>query len=275
MANKNQLRASIQLRYDIEADWLKVADTYVPLAGEPCVTIDGEYKGQIKIGDGFSPWGELKYLGSFDELKNYTTVEEFNSYKREITQFFEAEKFEIFSAPSHTLVNIEQNEIRIMCPKSTQWEKQNVGANGNPNMYYIGFKAYAPNDAASFKESESGTVKDEMLYFEGDFAGIDEFNRKYSIVWLPVAEYNEGTDSWTYYGENSSTKKYIGWNYVVEWYDEGGSIIAEDKIRINLADESCYNTNEPYYMSSISINKLVQDEGDYLTLYGGSATDNI
>ena len=40
-----------------------MANTYIPKAGEPCVTLDGNNKGQIKIGDGTSTWGELKYVG--------------------------------------------------------------------------------------------------------------------------------------------------------------------------------------------------------------------
>ena len=40
-----------------------MANTYIPKAGEPCVTLDGKNKGQIKIGDGTSTWGELKYVG--------------------------------------------------------------------------------------------------------------------------------------------------------------------------------------------------------------------
>ena len=38
-----------------------VKDTCIPLAGEFCVTMDGEYKGRFKIGDGVSIWGALEY----------------------------------------------------------------------------------------------------------------------------------------------------------------------------------------------------------------------
>ena len=46
MADK-RLDVSVQLRNDTEANWLLVADTYIPLAGEACVTIDGEHEGQV------------------------------------------------------------------------------------------------------------------------------------------------------------------------------------------------------------------------------------
>ena len=65
MADK-RINVSVQLRNDTEANWLLVADTYKPLAGEACVTIDGEHKGQVKFGDGESTWGELEYAGAPD-----------------------------------------------------------------------------------------------------------------------------------------------------------------------------------------------------------------
>lgn len=63
MADINKLQTLIQLRRGFQAQWDAVANTYVPKAGEPCVTLDGKNKGQIKIGDGTSTWGELKYVG--------------------------------------------------------------------------------------------------------------------------------------------------------------------------------------------------------------------
>lgn len=63
MADINKLQTLIQLRRGFQAQWDAVANTYIPKAGEPCVTLDGKNKGQIKIGDGTSTWGELKYVG--------------------------------------------------------------------------------------------------------------------------------------------------------------------------------------------------------------------
>lgn len=63
MADINKLQTLIQLRRGFQAQWDAVANTYIPKAGEPCVTLDGKNKGQVKIGDGTSTWGELKYVG--------------------------------------------------------------------------------------------------------------------------------------------------------------------------------------------------------------------
>jgi hypothetical protein len=115
-----------------------------------------------------------------------------------------------------------------------------------------------------------------MYYFEeNEFAGIDENGRKFSIIWLPVASYDENMDSWIYFGDKSTLKKFFGWDYVVDWYDNNETRVATDSIRINLSNENCHYINEPYYMSSINVNKLIQDENSVLVLYGGSATDNI
>lgn len=159
-------------------------------------------------------------------------------------------KYEITSKPEGTLVSYREDEIRVMCPIDTKWVKQSVGGAGNPNMYYMGFKAYAPDGAVSFKEGDRGVIVDEMFTFDDDFAGIDEFGRKYSICWLALASYDSVTGNWTYFGKNSSAEKYIGWNYCVEWYGEDGEIICADHIRINLSNEDCHDINMPYYMNN-------------------------
>ena len=164
---------------------------------------------------------------------------------------FEHVKYEVAHKPVGTLVDYRDKEIRIMCPTDTEWALQNVGAGGNGSMYYIGFKAYAPDGAASFKEDLAEVITDDtMYYFEGEFAGIDEYGRKYSIVWLPAAVYDADTATWTYYGASSSASKYIGWYYSVEWYDADGKKIASDCIRINLSNEACHNAIEPFYMAN-------------------------
>lgn len=71
MADINKLQTLIQLRRGFQAQWDAVANTYIPKAGEPCVTLDGKNKGQIKIGDGTSTWGELKYVGVNEGIMHF------------------------------------------------------------------------------------------------------------------------------------------------------------------------------------------------------------
>lgn len=161
--------------------------------------------------------------------------------------------YEVSHKPAGTMVDYRDKEIRIMCPAATEWNLQNSGEGANPNLYYIGFKAYAPANAVSFKEDLAEIIADDTMYtFEGnDFAGVDAYGRKYSIVWLPVASYDTTTDSWTYYGVKSNKNKYIGWYYSVEWFDANGKKIATDTIRVNLSNEDCHNSIEPYYMANV------------------------
>lgn len=160
-------------------------------------------------------------------------------------------KFEITSVPEGTLVDYRDKEIRVMCPVDTKWVKQNVGGTGNANMYYMGFKAYAPDGAVSFKEGDRGVIIDEMFDFNGDFAGTDEYGRNYSICWLALASYDANSNTWTYFGKNSSDEKYIGWDYVVEWYNANGVVIASDCVRINLSNENCHSSTKPYYVGGM------------------------
>lgn len=158
-------------------------------------------------------------------------------------------KFEIDNVPTGTVVDYRESEIRVMCPKNAVFEKQSVGPTGSANMHYMAFKAYAPEGAVGFKEGDRGVIVDEYFDFSGDFAGTDEYGRNYSICWLALASYDSAADKWTYFGTNSSTEKYVGWTYVVEWYGEGNVLIDSDAVRINLSNEECHNIIEPYYMS--------------------------
>ena len=276
--------------------------------GEPGFAYDTN---ELKIGDGKTPWRELTSplpdgliitVSTYKELpaignskylykvQDESVLYQWNQDKYEIlggstveieekietiSQVTEKIKFEIGNLPDGTLVKQNDFEIRIMCPTDAIFTKQTPGATGNANLYYMSFKAYAPKNAVFFKEGDRGVIIDTMYTFDDDFAGIDEYGRKYSICWLALASYNETTEEWTYFGKNSSSKRYIGWEYVVEWYDIEGKIINSDGIKINLSNESCHNNNEPYFMGSIDISKLTQAEDQFLELYGGSATDNI
>lgn len=287
------IKTTFLLRRGYEEVWIR--NNPILQCGEPAFTID---KNGLKIGDGIHAWRDLEYINDADiNLDNYITREEFEQLEEKIETInntvneiqnnyvsreeikninMDADTFKIVSAPQGTLVRIENGEIRIMCPKDTEWVKQESGENANPNQYYIGLKIYAPNeDINSFKESLAKTMEDNTMYYfdNNDFAGVEENGRKFSIVWLPVALYNGET--WTYYGVNSSERKYVGWNYIVEWYNKDGLCVATNVVRINLSNEDCHNIVEPYYMGSINVNKLSQNEGEVLVLYGGSASDNI
>lgn len=164
---------------------------------------------------------------------------------------YEKIKYEISHKPVGTLVDYREKEIRIMCPEDTEWVLQNVGPTGDSTQHYLGFKAYAPEEAVSFKEDLAEVIADDTMYYfeDNDFAGVDAYGRKYSICWLAAAHYEN--DVWTYYGASSSKERYIGWYYSVEWYNSDGVVIASDCIRINLSNEACHSAIEPYYMAGV------------------------
>jgi hypothetical protein len=171
-------------------------------------------------------------------------------------------KYEILHAPEGTLVDYNDKEIRVMCPVGTEFAKQTVGAGGNANTYYMTFRTYAPNDAVGYKEHLGNQSDAEVL----TDLKTDMYGRKYQQTWLGMAAYDEASDTWTYFGKNSTAKKYIGWDYGVDWYGASGTIIASDRIRINLSNEACHNVIEPYYMANtvqaVSINGTVLDAID-------------
>ena len=209
---------------------------------------------------------EQAKLEVLETAKSYTD-EKVEDVLNTSKHLFENVKYEITNTPVGTLVNYSEKEIRVMCPANTQWVKQSVGETGNANMYYMAFKAYAPEGAVSFKEGDQGVIIDKMFTFDDDFAGTDEFGRNYSICWLALALYDESSDTWTYFGKNSSTSKYIGWTYVVEWYDANGVVIASDSVRINLSNEWCHSSIEPFYINNATIeSKKYTDEQIVLTM---------
>lgn len=177
-------------------------------------------------------------------------------------------RYEIVSCPENTEIFYGEDEIRVMCPADTAWAHQQSGENADSNLYYIGFKAYAPSNAVSFKEDLAEIIADNTMYSfdNNEFAGVDRYGRKYSIVWLPVARFDPDTNTWMYYGDMSSKQKYIGWYYSVEWYDAAGKLIASDITRVNLSNAACHHVAQPYYMSDvikeISLNGTLLDVVD-------------
>lgn len=74
----SELKTRIQLRHDTEENWLLVADTLVPLAGEACLTTNGANKGKIKYGDGSSTWRQLEYSGGSDVVEVDSSIVKFD-----------------------------------------------------------------------------------------------------------------------------------------------------------------------------------------------------
>lgn len=170
------------------------------------------------------------------------------NYEAKIKACYRPIKYEITDTPEGTMVDYRDKEIRIYCPDSVKFEKQNVGEGGNANMYYMTFITYAPEGAAYLREGDKGAILDEVISLNGGTGcGVDEYGRKYKKHWFALASYDEATDTWTYFGKNSSVIKYIGWTYVVAWYDENNRMIDTDILRINLSNKDCHLVLENSY----------------------------
>lgn len=242
-----------------------------PLVGDVYNIITADTMHGINAGDNVVWTGEgWDKLGGTVDLTNYVNKTDFNALSAVTKKI----KYEIFTLPKGVVVDYDrEKEIRVFCPKNTEWSLQNPGENGDANTYYMQFRAYAPEGAVSFKEDDQNFIEDQTMYtFDNNpFAGVDQYGRKYSVVWLGLAKFDPATNTWNYYGARSSTAKYIGWYYTVEWYDINGTMISTDTIRINLSNEDCHTSVEPFYMGSINVKKLTQDADHELVLNGGTS----
>jgi len=153
-------------------------------------------------------------------------------------------KYEIADVPVGTLTNYRDGEIRICCPNDAEYHLQSVGSGGDANTYYVTFKTYVYDDnIVGYKEHLNGEADAEIL----TDLKTDVYGRRYQPTWLGIAKYDESTNTWTYYGTNSTIDKMIGWDYQIDFFDANGVMIASDCVRINLSNEDCHSSIKPYY----------------------------
>ncbi len=186
-------------------------------------------------------------------------LKDLKSNVESVEHTYEKIKYEFTDVPVGTLVSIREDEIRVMCPATAIWEKQAVGEGGDVNTYYATLKTYAPNDdVVGYIEHLGDQVDGEIL----TDLKTDKYGRKYQPTWLAVAKYDEATGIWSYYGDKSSAEKYIGWDYQIDWYNADGIVIASDCIRINLSNEGCHSSIEPYYVGGImgEVNAKIEEK---------------
>ena len=251
-------KGTVKTFADLPTSGLRSGDVY------NIETADEEHG--IAAGDNVAWNGETwDRLAGLVDLSKYITIEDLNNLdinisKTEIKKSFEEIKYEVKKPNDRVLVDYRDKEIRVMFPEDMTWSFQNVGAEGNSDMFYFEFRAYAPEGAVSFKEDDKKVIEDtQMYYFEGNkFAGVDEFGRKFSRMYLAAAVNNNG--EWTYFGKNSNSDKYIGWYYTVEWYNADGNKMSTDQIRINLSNESCHHDIQPFYMNEVVKTIIVNGE---------------
>ena len=119
-----------------------------------------------------------------------------------------------------------------MCPKNAVYKQQDVGAGGNANMYYMSLSTQAPEGAVAFREGDRGVLLPDIMQLEG---------KKSKTIWLALASLSGGT--WSYFGKSSTSAKFIGWDYIIEWLDKDGKVIETNSVRINLSNEECHGVS--------------------------------
>lgn len=150
-------------------------------------------------------------------------------------------KFEIRSAVEGFLVDEAQNDLRVFIPKDSTYSLQNVGEGGDSQSFYMTVRAWAP------RADVTACRKGDYSHYERDFTELEtvkvdeESGRVYADFWLPIAHTDDGGTTWTEYGDNSTDGRYIGWNWLVEWYIDDALVACGSK-RINLV-----NTREMFY----------------------------
>jgi hypothetical protein len=135
------------------------------------------------------------------------------------------------------IVDYRDKEIRLNTQRVTPTH-QSVGETGNPNMYYVTFKAYAPEGAVSVIEGNNGQMDTEASELSTDASG-----RKYTVIWAAIANYSNGV--WTKWGDSSTVDKYLGFLYAFNWLDEKGNTIQMDQVRVILTNDSCHTDLVP------------------------------
>ena len=134
------------------------------------------------------------------------------------------------------LVSYRENEVRLNTQRVVP-EHQEVGAGGNSNMYYVTFRAYAPEGATGVIESDGSQTDKEPTALSKDTYG-----RSYATIWSAIANYNGNV--WTKWGDSSTVNKYLGFYYTFKWYKED-ELIGTDKVRVILTNDACHDDLVP------------------------------
>ena len=198
-------------------------------------------------------------LGGGDvDLSNYYTKDEVdNKLEGLVTDdyahaVFAQNKYEVTPIEG-MYVKYGIDEIRLNTQRVVPTH-QSVGAGGNPNAYYVTFKAYAPEGARYSIESNGSVTDPEPLPLS-----VDKYGRYYSVIWTTIATYDGS--SWTLIGDSSTVDKYLGFNFTFIWYAEDKTtILGADKVRVLLTNDECHNDLVPDIVARRIESKLAELE---------------
>ena len=160
-------------------------------------------------------------------------------------------KFEVVSAVDGFLTDNSQNDLRVFIPKGSKYEKQNVGAGGQSNQYYMTVRAWSP------RADVTGCRKGDYTQYDKHFTEMETIKidansgRPYVDFWCAIAYTEDDGATWKEYADLSTGTKYIGFNWLIEWY-VGDDLVATGTKKITLVNnrEMFYN-NKDWYIPAL------------------------
>lgn len=166
-----------------------------------------------------------------------------------------SEKFRFFDLPVGGEVSYSDKFVRILCPTDPSiYYEQNVGEGGQKDRFYITMRNYAPKGAVALRmNGVNNLAKDpdpiitgtEELEILKDKAGYGvEGEREYYNFWIHIAGFTNG--AWKAWPTGKGENEFIGYRYIIEWYDENMNAINSSFITIQLANEDNFNAMDNF-----------------------------
>ena len=174
-------------------------------------------------------------LRAWVENKDYLQDIDLKDYAKSKTVV--RQKYEVLPVEG-MLISYRDSEVRLNTQRVIP-TVQTVGETGNPNMYYVTFRAYAPEGATRVIEGQS-----DVLDKEFSSLATDSYGRKYTTIWAAIANTSNGGKTWTKWGDTSTLDKYLGFYYNFHWYNED-QLIETDKVRVILTNDNCHDDLVP------------------------------
>ena len=172
-------------------------------------------------------------------------------YRAEETNLM-SEKVAFDKLPKNAKVSYGKDYIRLLTPTDpSNYYHQDVGVGGDSNKFYVAMKVYVPENTA-YVRNGAGTLSSADLPALTDIhyePGDNEcFGRDakglYYYRWNNIAAYSNGT--WSSYVANKGENEYIGYKYLVAWYDADENEIGRIVIPVQYANETNFNAVENF-----------------------------
>ena len=170
------------------------------------------------------------YITEHQDLSEYAT-------KQFVSKIAITQKYEVLPVDG-MLISYRDGEVRLNTQRVIP-TLQNVGETGNANMYYVTFRAFAPEGATKVIEGLNGKLDEEFSSL-----ATDSYGRKYITIWSAIASTPDGGNTWTKWGDSSTLDKYLGFYYHFHWYNED-TLISTDKVRVILTNDECHDDLVP------------------------------